>query len=315
MKYRALGNTGIQVSLVSYGTGGPSQFGQKTGLDDAGRKRLVCRALELGINLFDTSEMYGESEAQLGMALESVPRDTYLLATKWSHRNRATGGLRDASEVIPGVEASLRKMRTDYVDVLQFHGINGAQYDGVIESLYPEFEKLKRDGKVRAIGFTEMMTEEPRHDTPETALTRHPDLWDAVMLKYGIMNQWAAKNVFPLAERHSVGILNMAPVRLTLTRPEKMKAQLEKWLADGTVPAGGLDESDPFGWLVRNGVSSIIDAGYRFAASHPAVTTVITGTSSIEHLEANVASITGEPLPEATANKLVELFGNTAAPD
>jgi len=65
LQYRKIGETGAEVSLLSYGTGGPSHFGQKTGLDDSGRAALVNRAIDLGVNLFDTAEEYGESEGML----------------------------------------------------------------------------------------------------------------------------------------------------------------------------------------------------------------------------------------------------------
>ena len=84
MIYRNLGRTGQKVSLLSYGTGGPSGFGARTGVDRAGRHRLIRRMLDLGVNLFDTAEGYGDSEEWLGDALQGTSRDSYLIATKWS---------------------------------------------------------------------------------------------------------------------------------------------------------------------------------------------------------------------------------------
>jgi aryl-alcohol dehydrogenase-like predicted oxidoreductase len=84
MQYRTLGRTGLQVSLVSLGTGGPSNFGQRTGLDLQGQKALIREALDLGINFFDTAAAYRDSEKLLGQALQDVPRDKYILATKAS---------------------------------------------------------------------------------------------------------------------------------------------------------------------------------------------------------------------------------------
>ena len=75
MQYRTLGGTGLKVSLLSQGTGGPSQFGQKRGLLQAEQNRLVRRCLDLGVNLFDTHESYGDSEAILGRALDPADRD------------------------------------------------------------------------------------------------------------------------------------------------------------------------------------------------------------------------------------------------
>ncbi|MCY4352872.1 MAG: aldo/keto reductase, partial [Gemmatimonadetes bacterium] len=79
MEYRILGRTGLKVSIIGIGGGGPTQMGQKTGVDQAGVNRLVQRALDLGINFFDTAAAYGESETILGNALKGVPRDDYIL--------------------------------------------------------------------------------------------------------------------------------------------------------------------------------------------------------------------------------------------
>ena len=313
MQYRQLGNTGIRVSLLALGTGGASQFGQNTGLDARGRRRLVAAALDAGINFFDTAEAYGDSEQELGAALKGVPKDKYLVATKWSHKNAS--GWRDPEDLVASTERSLGRLGTDTIDVMQFHGILPGDYDTVVDRYYPVMERLIGQGKVRFAGFTQMMRKDPTLTVVTEALTKHPELWHTVMLKYGILNQWAAKEVLPLAERHGVGILNMAPVRFTLTRPAALKELFDGWRNDGSVDISQLDPDDPFGWLVHNGVDSVISAGYRFAAMPPAISTVITGTSSVEHLEANVRSLEHPALPAEDHRRLVKLLGNSAAPN
>ncbi len=313
MHYRVLGRSGIDVSLLSLGTGGASQFGQKTGVDDAGRKRLVHVALDHGINLFDTAELYGRSEELLGMALEGVPRDRYLLATKWPYRRGDE--FAEAGALTRSVENSLRLLKTDVIDIMQFHGILPGDYDPVVDRFMPEMKRLRDAGKIRLIGFTEMMTKDPKATIPLKGVTDHPNDWDVIMLKYGILNQWAAKEVLPLAEKHGVGIMNMAPVRQTLTRDDERKALFDQWRRDGSVDVSSLDENDPFGWLVHDDVNSVIDAGYRFAAMHSGISTVITGTANVEHLEANVRSLEAESLNVPDYRRLLELFGNSAAPN
>jgi aryl-alcohol dehydrogenase-like predicted oxidoreductase len=197
MKYRALGKSGIDVSLLSLGTGGASQFGQKTGVDDAGRKKLVHAAIDLGVNLFDTSERYGRSEELLGKALEGIPRDSYLLATKW--HTRPDDEFLPPEALVASVDESLRLLKTDVIDVMQFHGILPGHYEYVAENYLPLLQSLKEQGKVRLIGFTEMMVQDSKHTVPLQGLREHADVWDMVMLKYGILNQWAAKESLPLA--------------------------------------------------------------------------------------------------------------------
>ncbi len=303
------------MSLVSYGTGGPGQFGTAAGLGAKERRLLIRRALELGINLFDTAAAYGGGacERWLGEALAGVPREDYLIVTKW--RLRAdSDGLRAVSELVASVERSLNRLRTDVIDVMMLHGIRPDEYDSAVDRYADRLLRFKEEGKVRLIGFSEMMTDDPKHTAPERAFQEHPELWEVAMLKYGILNQWAAKRTLPLAEKHGIGILNMAPVRYTLTRSHEYESLLEIWRADGSIDAHHPKIRDGFDWLVGGDVTSIIAAGYKFAAEHPAVSSVITGTSSIEHLEENVAAMEDPTLPAHHMADLKSLLGDSFAP-
>lgn len=311
MQYRVLGRTGLRVSLLSLGTGGPSNFGQRTGLGFEEQRRLVHAALDLGINFFDTAAAYRDSEELLGRALAGVPRDRYLLATKCSPFLREEdGAVIEAEEVVRQCERSLRRLRTEVIDVYQLHGVVPWRYAQVVEKLYPALERLRAEGKVRFLGLSELFFSDPAHEMLRVAVPS--GLWDSVMLKYGILNQAAAREVLPLCQQHQVGVLNMAPVRVKLTRPDELRALLDEWTERGLLPPGALPGEDPLGWLVQGSTDSVISAGYKFAAAHPAITTVLTGTSSIEHLKANVAAVLGEPLPAEHMRRLQHLFGDLA---
>jgi L-galactose dehydrogenase len=106
----------------------------------------------------------------------------------------------------------------------------------------------------------------------------------------------------------------MAPIRQTLTREADRKALFDGWKKEGTVDVASLDENNPFGWLLHDGVESVIDAGYRFAAMHGGISTVITGTSSVEHLEANARSLNAPALPDDDYQRLLTIFGESSAP-
>jgi len=305
LQYRKLGNTGVDVSLLSYGTGGPSKFGQNTGLDDAGRVALVSRALELGVNLFDTAEAYGEAEAMLGRAIKGHARDSYLIATKWSYKV-GDSLVTDPDEITRQLEQSLERLETDYVDIFQIHGVMPEDIDYIAENYIPAMQRLKDQGKTRFIGITEMIIQDPKHTGMSISMERHPDVWDSVMLKYGIMNQWAAKDSLPLAASTATGILNMAPVRLTLTRPEKLDERMTEW--------GESEGGNTLDWLSGGDPSELIRKGYQFAAEPEAVTTVISGTSSIAHLEQNVAALDGT-LSDEESEKLVAAYGDSASID
>ena len=313
MLYRTLGKSGIKVSIVAYGGGGPSQFGKAAGLTANQRRDLIARALDLGINLFDTSVNYGDSEIWLGQALKGRPRDSFLIATKWSWRS---GGdqLPNPESLVASVEQSMKRLHTDVIDIMQIHGILGARYAEITERYASTLLKLKEEGKARLIGFSEMLVEDPRHTVPTMALEQHPELWDTIMLKYGVLNQYAAKKALPLAQKHGLAILNMAPVRFTLTRKHEYGQLLDAWREQGEIDVDHRKIRDGLDWLVGEDVPSIIAAGYKFAASHPAISTVISGTSNIDHLEDNVAALEDPTLPDEHMALLQELLGKAAAP-
>ena len=309
MQYRTLDRTGLRVSLLGLGTGGARRMGERQGHTKEQKHALVERCLELGVNLFDTSELYGDTEVALGEALVGVPRDSYVLATKWSY-DKDDQSAADASELRESAEQSLRRLCTDYLDVLMFHGVLPEDYDEVVERYVPEMRRLHDEGIVRHIGFSERFPLDTSHRAVTLALTRDPDLWDVVELKYGILNQLAERAVLPLALKHDVGVLNMASVRVRLPDRALLEQTIAEWKEAGHIAVDSLPEKDPLGWLVHDDVDSVISAGYKFAADHPAITTVLSGTATIAHLEANAAALENPRLSEADTHRLVDLFGD-----
>ena len=309
MEYRRLGRTGFEVSLLSLGSGGARVLGQALGYSQDQQTALVRRALDLGVNLIDTSSQYGDSEAILGRALEGVPRDSYFLTTKWL--SLEDGKLvPDPALLTSGVEESLSRLRTDYVDVMMFHGPMPDEYPDIVSKVYPAMDSLREQGKVRSVGISTRFAMDPAQVTGELALERNPDLFDVVMLKYGILNQHAAARMLPLAIEHDVGVMNMAAIREKLPAPALLEQLIRDWKAAGHVPADALPDEDPLGWLLHGDLDSIVSAGYKFGADHPAIATVITGTASIGHLETNAAALETPRLPTADTKRLKDLFGH-----
>ena len=309
MKYRTLGRTGLRVSLLSLGSGGARRLGQTIGMTRTDQTAFVRRALDLGVNLIDTSAEYGESEAILGRALKDVPRESYYLCTKWPPW--VDGELADDPQLlVDSVDNSLRRLDTDYVETMMFHGPLTAIYTPMVERFYPTMERLREQGKLRFIGLSTQYASEPEQGAAELALKRDPNIWDVIMLKYGVLNQSLAKVVLPLAMEHEVGIMNMAAVRVKLPDPGLLVELMKEWTEAGQVAAGELTETDPLGWLVHDGVASVVAAGYKFAADHPSIATVITGTSSIAHLEENAAALEKPYLPDDDTRRVKELFGD-----
>ena len=309
MEYRTLGRTGFEVSLLSLGSGGARVLGQALGYSQDQQTALVRRALDLGVNLIDTSSQYGDSEAILGRALAGVPRDSYFLTTKWLVLE--DGKLvPDPALLTSGVEESLSRLRTDYVDVMMFHGPMPDEYPDIVSKVYPAMERLREQGKVRAVGISTRYVMDAAQVTADLALERNPELFDVVMVKYGILNQHAAVRMLPRAIEHDVGVMNMAVIREKLPDPALLEQLIRDWKAAGHIPAGALPNEDPLGWLLHDDVDSVVTAGYRFAADHPAIATVITGTASIGHLEANAAALETPRLSCEDTKRLKDLFGH-----
>ena len=310
MEYRSLGKTGLNVSLASFGTGGPSQFGQHKGLEQRQQTALVRRCLDLGVNLFDTHEGYGESERILGEALRGVPRDSYHLVTKWSYHSG--DGARNEAAFAESMERSLDRLETDYVDVMMIHGILASEYESVVERFVPVLERMRDQGKVRFRGFSTRYIADPAQEIVPHALRSDPDLWDVVMLKYGVLNQIMADEALPLAVENGVGVLNMASVRIKLPIPALLEELIAEWKDKGYIAPDSIPTQDPLGWLVHDDVDSVVSAAYKFAADHPAVSSVITGTSNPEHLESNIAALEEPCLHDGDSTRLRLLFGDIA---
>ena len=140
MQYRDLGTTGQRVSVLSLGTGGPNRLGQKKYIPKPRINDLIRLAIDLGINFFDTSSTYWESEAILGDTLREIPRDRYMVATKFCPVSE--GRVVSSKRVVESVERSLKRLHADTIDLLQFHLVTLDIYREVTESLMPVLENM-----------------------------------------------------------------------------------------------------------------------------------------------------------------------------
>ncbi len=310
MEYRPLGRTGLRVSVLGIGTGGPSQFGQSTGVPEADVGRMVRRALALGINFFDTAAGYGESEAILGRAMAGVPRDDYLLATKVQvARDEWTSTPED---VVASVERSLSRLRVDVIDIVQFHGVKPDDYARTIEIFLPVMARLQEQGKFRFLGVSETYSEDPGHEMFPMALS--DGHFDTAMVGYNMISPTAEHRVLPMCREKNVGVICMVAVRRALSKPDVLAERIAYAKDKGLIAPDSLPDGDPLGWLVRGHVTSLPAAAYKYVASHPAMGTVLTGTANVEHLEANVKAILGPPLPDEDMARLRGVFGDVWEP-
>lgn len=313
MEYRRFGRTGLQVSVLGLGSGGPSQLGQGSGVAEDEARRVVRRALDLGINLIDTAADYQESEAILGRALADVPRDRYVLCTKFNPVRSRHGDagddalLKGEEDLVASVERSLARLGTDHVDLLHLHGVRPEWYERVRDRFVPVMRRLREQGKTRFLGLTESFSVDSERQTLRWALA--DDLFDALMVGYNLLTPGPEDDVLPEAQRRDVGIVVMCAVRRRIGRPALLAELIAELRDRGELPREALPETGPLDWLVHDGVESVTAAAYKYAAAHPAVSCVLTGTANLAHLEANVRAILGGPLPEADRARLRALFG------
>src|SRR6266513_5959005 len=153
MKYRELGKTGLNLSVVSYGA---ASIGNKYGkLDEAEGIRSLHVALDSGINFIDTSPYYGRtlSEKVLGKAFKEIPRDRFIIGTKCGRYDVDQFDF-SAERVASSVDESLQRMGLDYLDIIQCHDIEFGNLDQVVNEALPALRKLQKQGKVRFVGVT-----------------------------------------------------------------------------------------------------------------------------------------------------------------
>lgn len=309
MEYTSLGRTGLRVSVAGLGCGGPSRLGLRRGGDESEAVALVRRALDLGVNFIDTAESYGTEEV-VGRALRGARRQSVVLSTK---KTLPPPGRRNPEkEIRRGLEGSLRRLGTDYVDVYHLHGVEPDQLGYATERLVPIAQQLRSEGKIRFLGITEAFVPDPSHRMLARAL--EDDAFDVVMVGFNFVNQSARRVVLRRAREKNVGVLVMFAVRRALASPESLGRLLAELARKGWIERRFADGEELNALLLEAAKArSIPDAAYRYCRHEPGVHVVLTGTGRLEHLEANVESISGAPLPAFVLEKLAEIFARVDA--
>ena len=306
MDYTNLGRTGLRVSVMGLGAGGHSRLGQSYGNTEAESEEVVRRALELGVNFFDTAEAY-DTEEILGRGLRGVTRDKVVISTKKS--TWGDDGPPRAGEIAPALEASLRRLDTDYVDVYHLHGLSRDRYDYAMAELVPELERLREQGKIRFLGVTEAFASDPGHEMLQRAV--EDSCWDVMMVGFNLLNQSARDRVFTMTRQKDIGVLIMFAVRRALSNPEVLAEVMASLRERGKLGSDIAADTDPLPSLVRDdGAESLQDAAYRFCRYEPGVHVVLSGTGKVAHLEANAASLDRPPLPDADVARVKEMFAS-----
>ena len=299
----SLGRTGLDVSVMGLGAGGPSQIGKNTGKSETESARIVLRAFEAGVNFIDTAEGYG-TEPLVGMALRDLPRDQIVISTKKSSKEHGP------ETVAKSCEESLQRLGTDYIDVYSLHGVFPWDYVRCRNELYPELAKLKEAGKIRFIGITEMFNADKTHEMLEQGFD--DDLWDVALVGFNILNQTASRSVLQKAIEKNVGIQVMFAVRKAMSNPDFLVETIKALIDEGKIDPDDLDDlSHPLEFIVHEtGGVSVPDAAYRFCRYEPGTHVILSGTGNPAHLRENIASFNQPPLPDSDIGRLKHIFRN-----
>jgi aryl-alcohol dehydrogenase-like predicted oxidoreductase len=303
MDHRPLGNTGLTVSVAGLGCGGNSRLGLGRGASFDECVAVARAAIDLGVNFLDTAEVYGTEEI-VGAAVKAYDRDKLVISTKALFKTEDT-----AETVTRKVEASLKRLGLDHVDIFHFHAVGPDAYEHHRDVLAPALLRLKEQGKVRHVGLTETGPRDPEQAMLARAALEAP--WEVIMLAYSLVNQGARTRVFPVTVRRGIGTLLMFVVRNIFSNDAYRRAVFAKLVEDGMLEASVLSDGDPLAFLVyEGGAASITDAAYRYARHERGADVILFGTGNRAHVKANVESILRPPLPAAVIERLNRTFGH-----
>jgi aryl-alcohol dehydrogenase-like predicted oxidoreductase len=304
MDYKPLGRTGLSVSVAGLGCGGNSRLGLGRGASFDDCVAVARTAIDLGVNFLDTAEAYGTEEI-VGAAVRSYDRSKLVISTKAIFR----GGQDTAQTVTSRVEAALKRLGLDYVDIFHFHAVSPTAYELHRDVLAPALVKLKERGKVRHVGVTETSPNDPEQKMLARAIEEPP--WEVIMLAYSLMNQGARRTIFPVTKRRGIGTLLMFVVRNIFSNATYRRDIAAELVKQGKLDAKILSEGDPLGFLLGDGAAeSITDAAYRYARHEQGVDVVLFGTGDKAHVKDNVDSILRPPLPAPVIERLHASFGH-----
>ena len=297
---RPLGSSGIQVSEI--GLGAWQLANPEWGLHDSGEAlKIVDAALDAGCNFFDTAPGYGQgrSEELLGQALKPLRRQV-VICTKFGHDADGRNDF-SAKAIRPSLEGSLRRLQTDYIDVLLAHNPPRAMMDGRESDRYEELERLKNEGKIRAYGVSLDWRVEL-----ETIMNTTRS--QAAEVLYNAFYQEPAP-AFPAAREHGLGLIVKVPLDSGwLSGRYRSGARFDgvrsRWPEEVVRRRAALVEK--LAALLPEGLS-MAHAALQYILARPEVSTIIPGAKSVDQALDNLAAAAGRLSP-ATVQAIDNLW-------
>jgi len=290
MIYKTLGKTGLKVSIIGFGA---SPLGGEFGAIDAEEgRRAVNYAIDQGINYFDVAPYYGRglAETRLGEFLEGR-RDKIILTSK-ACRYDITDFDYSAERIMRSIEESLKRLRTDHIDLYQIHDVEYGKNEQVVGEAIPTMFKLREQGKIRFVGITGYPL------TPLKEITETEDI-DTVLsyCRYNLMDTTMDDILTPVARRRGIGLINASPLH--------MRVLTEKgapyW---HPAPEKVFKVAAKVAELCRQRGTTISDMAMQFALAHKDVSITLVGMSKVRNVEANIKVVGTEADPDLLAEVL-----------
>jgi aryl-alcohol dehydrogenase-like predicted oxidoreductase len=303
---RRIGNSGLAVSTVGLGT---NNFGMK--LDLAQSRAVVHAALDNGINLFDTSDSYGDSEQRLGEILQGK-RDDVLIATKFGSDVRRLGqdngvdwDARGSRRYIRrAVENSLRRLRTDWIDLYQIHRPDPAT---PIDETLSALDDLVHEGKVRYLGHSNFSGWQVA-DAEWTARTRNLERFISAQNEYSLLERGIEADLVPALERYEIGLLPFFPLASGLLTGKYRRGEgapqgsrIQAWKRESVLTDGTFDVLEELEAFAAERSITVLEVAIGGLAAQSTVSSVIAGATSPEQVAANVKAGQWQPSAEDRA--------------
>ncbi len=323
MEMRAFGKTGLKLSLMGFGCGNVGGIMIRGAPAD--QERAVARALEAGVNYFDTAVQYGngESEKNLGRVLKKLKPANAAVGTKVRLKPAEFGAIADA--VTRSLEGSLARLKMERVDIFHLHNEITSAGGGetlsakqVLQEVAPAFERLRKQGKIGFLGLT------ATGDTAALQEAIDARAFDSAQVVYNMLNPSAAQalparypaqdygRLFDRTQAAGVGVVGIRVLAggalsgsserhpIASPAPPPIGSALEH--------GGDLKRAQRLMPLVGEGfAASLPEAATRFAISHQAMGTILVGMATIGQFEQALAAVEKGPLPQAALDRLAEL--------
>jgi voltage-dependent potassium channel beta subunit len=313
MEYRRLGKTGLKVSEISLG----SWLTYGGYVEEQNATASIDKAYDLGINFFDTANVYmrGEAEVVVGKALKKYVRDSYVLATKvfWPMGDGPNDRGLSRKHVIEQCNASLKRLNTEYVDLYYCHRFDP---ETPLEETLRALDDLVRQGKVLYVGVSEWTAEQ----ISEAVHLADKKLLDRIVVnqpQYSMLERYIEKEVLPICEKHGIGQVVWSPLAQGVltgkyqkgqTAPEGSRASQEKFKnLFGLLTDENLDKVELLKEVAQDHHLSLANLALAWILRQKNVASALVGASRPEQVEENVKA-SGVKLSEETIARIEDIL-------